>query len=57
MRTKVEGGELISHKPYKVVDGSKHMHYTAIADGSGDIEEFKTESAATWWLKMDSMIR
>lgn len=57
MRNKVEGGELIPHSPYKVVDGSKHYHYTAIAEGSGDIEEFKTESAATWWLWMDSKIR
>lgn len=57
MRTKVEGGELISHKPYNVADGSMHMHYTAIAEGSGDIEEFKTEGAATWWLLMDSKIR
>lgn len=57
MRTKVEGGVLIPHSPYKIVDGSVHMHYTAIAEGSGDIEEFKTEGAARWWLQMDDMIK
>lgn len=57
MRIRVKGGELISHTPYKVTqDNAVYMHWTAIADGSGDIETFKTQDAAMWWLVMDAMV-